>query len=288
MSPPRRDAGRGRGGPRAADGRRGGPAPGQRRAPGRSAPATGLGGEQVEGRRAVEELLSARSRAVRDVWVAQGSDPSPVLDRIVDLAGSRRIRVQWMARARLDAEARTEAHQGVIAHAEPLHEYDLEEVLTGPPGHPAFLVMLEGVTDPHNLGAVMRSAECAGATGVVLPRHSSARVTPTVAKAAAGAIEHLRVATVPGIPGALATLAKAGVWSVGLDAAAPRALWGLEVADRPVALVMGSEGKGLSRLARARCDLLVSIPQAGSVASLNVSAAAAVACFEVARARQRA
>ncbi len=284
MSPGRRDRPVRRAG--APGVRRAGPPSGPRRSPGRAAPATGLGGEQVEGRRAVEELLAARGRGVRDVWVAQGSDPSPVLDRIVELAGARRIPVQWMARARLDAEARTEAHQGVIAHAEALHEYDLDDVLTGPPGRPAFLVMLEGVTDPHNLGAVLRSAECAGATGVVLPRHSSARVTPTVAKAAAGAIEYLRVATVPGIPGALATLAKAGVWSVGLDAAAPRAVWGLEVADRPVALVMGSEGKGLSRLARARCDLLVSIPQSGSVASLNVSAAAAVACFEVARARQ--
>jgi 23S rRNA (guanosine2251-2'-O)-methyltransferase len=120
---------------------------------------------------------------------------------------------------------------------------------------------------------------------VVLPRHSSARVTPTVAKAAAGAIEHLPIATVPGIPGALTALSRAGVWSVGLDASAPRGLWGLEVADRPLALVLGSEGKGLSRLARARCDLLACIPRAGNLESLNVSAAAAVALLEVSRAR---
>jgi 23S rRNA (guanosine2251-2'-O)-methyltransferase len=244
-----------------------------------------LGGEQVEGRRAVEELLATRLRPVHDIWVAEGSDPSPVLERIVELATAGRVPVQWVGRGRIDGEARTEAHQGVLAHAGELPEASLEELIQGPPDRPAFLVCLEGVTDPHNLGAVLRSAECAGATGVILPRHSSARVTPTVAKAAAGAIEHLPIASVPGIPGALTTLGKAGVWSVGLDGAAPRPLFGLDVADRPLALVLGAEGSGLSRLARARCDLLVSIPQAGAVQSLNVSAAAAVACFEVARSR---
>ena len=252
---------------------------------GRTAFGAGLGGEQVEGRRAVEELLSSGRRRVRDVWVATGSDPSSGLDRIVALATEARVAVQWVARGRIDAEARTDAHQGVLAHAQPLLELDLEDLLELPGGAPPFLVLLEGVTDPHNLGAVMRSAEFAGATGVVLPRHSSARVTPTVAKAAAGAIEHLPIATVPGIPGALTALSRAGVWSVGLDASASRALWGLEVSDRPIALVLGAEGKGLSRLARARCDLLAAIPRAGHLDSLNVSAAAAVALFEVARTR---
>ena len=252
---------------------------------GRTSFGTGLGGEQVEGRRAVQELLTAGRRRVRDVWVAAGSDPSTGLEQIVALATAARVPVQWVARGRLDAEARTDAHQGVLAHAQPLPELDLEDLLEPAGGVAPFLVLLEGVTDPHNLGAVMRSAEFAGATGVVLPRHSAARVTPTVAKAAAGAIEHLPIATVPGIPGALTTLARAGVWSVGLDASARRPVWGLEVSDRPLALVLGSEGTGLSRLARARCDLLVAVPRIGHLDSLNVSAAAAVACFEVARRR---
>lgn len=247
----------------------------------------GLGGEQVEGRRAVQELLAARRRRVRDVWVVEGADPSPVLEAIVGLATSRRVPVRWMGHRQMEQEARTDSHQGVLAHADPLEEADLEELARGTPGRagPPFLVVLEGVTDPHNVGAVLRSAECAGATGVVLARHHAVHVTPTVAKAAAGAIEHVPIAVVPGIPGALSTLARAGVWSVGLDAGAPTSLFGLEVADGPVALVLGAEDRGLSRLARARCDLLVSIPRRGALESLNVSAAAAVACFEVARRR---
>ena len=249
--------------------------------------ARGLGGDQVEGRRAVHELLAARRRPVRDVWVVEGADPSSVLEGIVALAGSRRVPVRWMSRRQMEDEARTDSHQGVLAHADPLPEGDLDELAQGTPGRPGlpFLVVLEGVTDPHNVGAVMRSAECAGATGIVLARHHAVHVTATVAKAAAGAIEHLPIAVVPGIPGALASLARAGVWTVGLDAEARASLFGLELADRPLALVLGAEDRGLSRLARARCDLLVSIPRRGALGSLNVSAAAAVACYEVARRR---
>jgi 23S rRNA (guanosine2251-2'-O)-methyltransferase len=148
-----------------------------------------------------------------------------------------------------------------------------------------FLVVVDGVTDPHNLGAVLRTAQCAGATGAVLGRHRSVHVTATVAKAAAGAIEYLPIALVPGIPAALRRLADAGVWNVGLDAGAPGSLWGLPVATEPIAIVLGAEGAGLSRLAKARCQLLVSIPQAGPIESLNVAAAAALACFEVSRGR---
>lgn len=249
--------------------------------------ARGLGGEQVEGRRAVQELLAAGRRRVRDVWVVEGAEPSPVLEAIVALATRRRVPVRWMARRLMEGEARTDSHQGVLAHAEPLAEADLDDLARGTPGRPGppFLVVLEGVTDPHNVGAVMRSAECAGATGVVLARHRAVHVTPTVAKAAAGAIEHLPIAVVPGIPAALATLSREGVWSVGLDADAPAPLFGLELGDGPVALVLGAEDRGLSRLARARCDLLVSIPRRGAIGSLNVSAAAALACYEVARRR---
>ena len=144
---------------------------------------------------------------------------------------------------------------------------------------------LDGITDPGNFGAVLRTAECAGVTGIVLPRHRSARITPTVVKAAAGAVEHLRFATVPGIPSALRTLSSRDVWTVGLDAAGPRPLHELDLGDQAVALVLGSEGRGLSRLVAQRCDVLASIPLRGALGSLNVSAAAAVACFEIARRR---
>jgi 23S rRNA (guanosine2251-2'-O)-methyltransferase len=244
-----------------------------------------LGGDQVEGRRAVEELLSAMRRPVRDVWVAEGSDPSPVLERIVSLANTARVPVRWVNRSRLDAEARTESHQGVLAHAAPLEETSLEELAEVRGRTSPFLVVVEGVTDPRNLGAVLRSAECAGATGAVVARHSAVHVTAGVTKAAAGAVEHLRIAVVPGIPGALSVLGRLGVWTVGLDSEAPASLFDLDLADRPVALVLGAEDKGLSRLARQRCDVVVAIPRRGAIASLNVSAAAAVACFEVARRR---
>jgi 23S rRNA (guanosine2251-2'-O)-methyltransferase len=245
-----------------------------------------VGGEQVEGRRAVRELLAAGRRSVREVWLAEGVDDAPILDEIGELAAGAGVHVLRVARSRLAAAARTEAPQGVLAFATPLPDAGLERLAARADGGPApFLLVLDGVTDPHNLGALLRSAECAGATGAVLPRHRSAHVTPTVAKAAAGAIEYLQFAVVPGIPAALTGLAVAGVWTIGLDAEAPAALWSLEVATEPVAVVLGAEGRGLSRLTRQRCDLLVSIPQRGAIPSLNVSAAGALACFEVARRR---
>jgi 23S rRNA (guanosine2251-2'-O)-methyltransferase len=242
----------------------------------------GLGGDQVEGRRAVRELLAARRRRVRDVWLAEGVDDSPLIAEIIGLCEDARVPVRRVARTRLDAEARTEAPQGVLAHAEPLPEVDLEVLVKR---KPAFLLALDGITDPHNLGALMRTAESAGVTGIILPRHRSALVTATVAKAAAGAIEHLPIAVVPGLPAALASLREKGVWTVGLDADADSSLFDLHVATEPVALVLGAEGSGLSRLVRARCDVVVAIPQRGAIQSLNVAAAGALACYEVARRR---
>jgi 23S rRNA (guanosine2251-2'-O)-methyltransferase len=170
----------------------------------------------------------------------------------------------------------------VIARAEPLAPAKLDELLADPE---AFLVALDGVTDPQNLGAVLRTAEVAGATGAVLPRHRSAHLTPAAVKAAAGAIEHLPIALVPGVPHLLERASRAGVWTVGLDGAGKTPVFELEVADRPIVLVLGAEGRGLSRLTRQRCDVVASIPMRGRLASLNVAAAAAVACFEVVRRR---
>jgi 23S rRNA (guanosine2251-2'-O)-methyltransferase len=133
----------------------------------------------------------------------------------------------------------------------------------------------------------MRSAETAGASGVVLPRHRSARVTPVVAKAAAGAIEYLPIALVSGIPAALDRAARAGCWTVGLDERGDRNLYDLDLADQPIVLVLGAEGRGLARLTRDRCEMLVRIPLHGSVTSLNVAAAATLACHEVGRRRDK-
>jgi 23S rRNA (guanosine2251-2'-O)-methyltransferase len=245
----------------------------------------GVGGEQVEGRQAVRELLLAGKRRVKDVWMIDDLERAPILGDILELAAEARVPVKRVSRTQLEHAARSDAPQGILAHAAPLREVDLDDLLRPSSGHPPFLVAIDGVTDPQNLGAVLRTAECAGATGVVLPRHRVAHVTPTVAKAAAGAVEHLPIALVSGLPSALAHLKGLGVWTVGLDGAGDTPLFGLEVATEPVALVLGAEGKGLSRLVRERCDVLAAIPLRGALASLNVSAAAAIACYEIARRR---
>jgi len=238
-----------------------------------------LGGEQVEGRRAVRELLRARVRTVRSVQVSRRAEPDETLDEIVALAGPLLRRVAPEA---LRATARSDAHQGVVATAEPLRAADLDDLLGDPD---AFLVALDGVTDPQNVGAVLRTAETAGASGFVLPRHRSALVTPVVAKAAAGAIEYVPIALVSGIPAALERAARAGVWAVGLDERGERSLFDLTLAEQPIMVVFGAEGRGLARLTRKRCDVLVHIPVRGQIASLNVAAAAAVTCHELARRR---
>lgn len=246
----------------------------------------GLGGEQVEGRQAVRELLAARRRRVREVLLSERVEETDAIAEIVDLASEARVPVRRVPRERLDASAATESPQGVVARADPLSEADLDDLVA--PGDTApFLVILDGVTDPQNLGAIVRTAHCAGATGIVLPRHRGVHVTAAAAKAAAGAIEHVPMTIVAGIPAAMLELGRSGVWTVGLDADADQSLFDLEVADQPVALVLGAEGRGLARLTAERCDVLVAVPLFGNIASLNVHAAAAIACFEVARARFR-
>jgi len=289
VTPPR---GRPRGPGARGDGARGGTAraKGGSRRPGPHRPASReqseLGGDQVEGRRAVLELLSVGRRTVRQILLAEDQDPSAQLDRIEELAARLRVPVETVPRARLDSQARTEAPQGVLALAQPVEPVPLED-LCAPSrrGVTPFLLVAAGITDPRNLGALLRSAECAGVSGVVLPRHRSARLSPTVAKTASGAIEHLSFAVVGGIPAALSLMADLGVWSVGLAGESPQSLYDLPLGEGPIALVVGSEEKGLAPLVRRRCDAVACIPQHGSLPSLNVGVAGAVAAFEVARQR---
>jgi 23S rRNA (guanosine2251-2'-O)-methyltransferase len=240
----------------------------------------------VEGRQAVRELLVANRRTVRTLMMVEGMDAAAILDDIEALATKRRVRVDYVSRKRLDGVARTDGAQGVVALAKPVEEASLEQLCQpSRRGGLPFLLVVDGITDPHNLGALLRSAECAGVTGIVLPRHRSVHLSPTVAKVAAGAIEYLPMTLVPGIPAALQRLSTLGVWTVGLDETAPRPLYDLPVGEEPVALVLGSEDKGLAALTKKRCDALGSIPQHGSLSSLNVATAGAIACFDVARQR---
>jgi 23S rRNA (guanosine2251-2'-O)-methyltransferase len=238
--------------------------------------------QQVEGRRAVRELLLAERRRVHDLWLAADAAPSPILDEIEQLAAARRVRVRRVPVDQIERKARTDAPQGVVAFAAPIEAADFDALLQD---RGAFLVALDGVTDPQNLGAVLRTADATGATGAVLPTHRAVGLTPTVTKAAAGAVEYLPVAFVSGVPSALERATRAGVWCVGLDAHGATSVHELAVADQPLLLVLGAEGRGLSRLARARCDVVASIPMRGHLGSLNVSAAAAIACSEIARQR---
>ncbi|MCP5028535.1 MAG: 23S rRNA (guanosine(2251)-2'-O)-methyltransferase RlmB [Actinomycetia bacterium] len=248
----------------------------------------GLGGDQVEGRQAVRELLIAGSRSVQEIMMAAGMDPAPVLEDIVELAAERRVPIREVSRKDFDREAISGGAQGVMARARSLPELELDDLADTAAATAPFLLVVDGVTDPGNLGALLRSAEGAGVTGVILPRHRAVHITPTVAKSAAGAIEFLPMALVGGLPATLSRLRELGVWVIGLDGDADLPLDELRVIDEPVALVLGAEGAGLSRLVRQRCDALAAIPMHGNLNSLNVSAAGAVALFEIANRRRRA
>ena len=233
----------------------------------------------------MRELLIAGRRKAHEIWIATELEHDDGVADIVEIARAQRVPVTYVGRSKLEREARSEAPQGVLAHAGELPEADLGELLAQRTPLP-FLVAVDGVTDPGNLGAIVRSCDGAGVTGVLLPRHRAVHITPTVAKASAGAIEHVPLAIVPGLPNVLQQLSDAGVWIVGLDDGADRALDEIApLAIESICLVLGAEGSGLSRLVRDRCDSIVSIPMHGGVGSLNVSAAAALATCEVARSR---
>lgn len=284
MSPrpaPRRGAPKGRSPRQGGRPLTGGQVGGPRRTPNRDK--EGLGGEQVEGRHAVLELLKAKRRTIQRIYVAEAQDPSDVLDAIELEAQRQRVPVQVVSMARLDREARTEGHQGVLAFASRLETVALSSLLEH--AHP-FLLVCDGVTDPRNLGAMLRSADGAGVTGVVVPRHRSARISPSVTKTAAGAIEYLTFCDVGGVPAAIDQLNKAGVLTVGLAGDSKASLYELDLGSVPVALIVGGEEKGLAPLTRKRCSAVVAIPQLGRISSLNAGVAVSIAAFEVARQRK--
>lgn len=247
----------------------------------------GLGGDQVEGVHAVRELLVAGRRRVREVLISTDREEASALDDIRALAEQMQVSVSELGRSKLAAAAGTTSHQGVIARAAPLEQDELDTLLTGAgsgTGHP-FLLACDGITDPGNLGALLRTAECAGVTGVVLPRHRAVHISPAVTKAAAGAIEHLRFAIVGGLPAALARAEEHGVLVIGLDMGGDVSVHDLPPVDRPVLVVLGAEGRGLGRLARERCEVVASVPMVGATESLNVSVAGALALYEIVRRR---
>lgn len=242
-----------------------------------------IGGDQVEGIHAVKHLLLAKKRRVLELRLIEGSDESKPLSEIISLAKEAGVPIKNLSRASLLASAGSEAPQGVIAKAEELPLQDLEELLSNTPA-PSLLVALDGITDPYNLGAILRSAVSSGIKGVILPKHRSANIAPSCTKAAAGAIEYLDFCLTSGIPTALATLSKLNVTIIGLDGESDKSLFDLELHNsQDITLVLGSEGKGLGELTKKRCDQIFSIPMGSPIESLNVSAAAALSFYEIFR-----
>jgi 23S rRNA (guanosine2251-2'-O)-methyltransferase len=233
--------------------------------------------EQVYGRRAVREAMRGR-REVLEIWATERTLAAEPWLR----ENGRRVHVR--PERELSEAAQTRDHQGVVAWCEPYQYADAYELAAT---ESPLLVCLDQVSDPRNLGAVCRTAEGAGATGVVLPSHGSARVTSVVSHASAGAVEHLPVAVVTNLARYLADVKRGDLWVVGAAGDAPRSMWDADLAGG-LALVFGAEGKGLRPLVRRTCDDLVSIPLDGRVDSLNVSVAAAVLLFEAKRQRARA
>ena len=238
----------------------------------------------IEGRNAVTEALRAGT-AIDKIYLLKGEGDS-ALGHIASAARERGIVVSHADRRKLDAMSRTHAHQGVIAVAAVREYASVEDILAAAKakGEAPLVVICDELTDPHNLGAVIRTAECAGAHGVVIPKRRSAGLTAVVAKTSAGAVSHLPVARVANLSACLKELKRQGVWVFGADAAGDRVLYDADLKG-PAAIVIGSEGSGMGRLVAETCDFLVRIPMKGKLNSLNASAAAAILLYEAVRQR---
>jgi 23S rRNA (guanosine2251-2'-O)-methyltransferase len=254
-------------------------APGQmkRRIPRRTS--AGDGGARIaavgliHGRNAV--LEAARAGRVVKVYQASGLGHDPRLDEL-----ARLVRIEVVAAERLDVIA-PGVHQGVAAELQPRREWTLKDLLAT---NPSLLVALDSIMDPQNLGAILRSAEVAGSEGAIIPDHRSAPLSPAAVKASSGATELLRIAKVSGLPSAITEVKRSGIWCVALDPRGEMQAWEFDFTQR-VCVVIGSEGEGVHRLVKERCDARVRLPVKGHIASLNASAAAASLLYEVTRQR---
>lgn len=238
----------------------------------------------IEGRNAVTEALRA-GRSIDKIYIAKG-EVDKTLGHIASKARDQGVVVVETDRRKLDAMSVTHAHQGVIALAAVREYCSVEDILAiaDERGEPPFVILCDEISDPHNLGAILRTAECAGAHGVIIPKRRSAGLTSIVDKTSAGAAEHMAVARVPNLPAAIRELKERGLWVYGTAADAPSGMWDTDLTG-PLCLVIGSEGDGMGHLVAENCDFLLSIPMRGKVSSLNASAAASVVMYEVLRQR---
>ena len=239
----------------------------------------------IEGRNAVIEALRAGEQ-IDKIYLQKG-ETDKTLGHIASRARAAGVVVVEADRRKLDAMSRTHAHQGVIALAAVREYVSVESILqaASDKGEAPLLVICDEISDPHNLGAIIRTAECAGAHGVVIPKRRSAGLTAVVAKTSAGAVAHMPVARVPNLPALLKDLKKQGLWIFGTAAQGTTTLYDADLKG-PAAIIIGSEGEGMSRLVEENCDFLVSIPMRGKLNSLNASAAAAIMLYEAVRQRR--
>lgn len=240
--------------------------------------------DMITGRNAVLEALKS-DREIEKLIVAKGAEGS--IRKITGMAKDKKIPIQYREKAALDRIAGRNSHQGVIAQVSEYTYCTLDDILRRAEerGEDPFIMILDGLEDPHNLGAVMRTAECCGAHGIVIPKRRSAGITETVAKASAGAVEYMLCARVSNIGQAIDQLKERGMWVAACD------MGGKAYTEQDLtgglAVVIGSEGTGISRLVREKCDFVVSIPMKGKITSLNASNAAAILMYEVVRQRER-
>ena len=239
---------------------------------------------QLEGRNAVLEVLRS-GRDIEKVFVQKGNVEGTI-KRIVAQAAEKGVLIQETSRQKLDEMSQTKNHQGVIALAAAREYFSVEDILqtAAEKGEAPLIVICDELSDPHNLGAILRSAECAGAHGVIIPKRRSVGLTATVAKAAAGAVEYMKVAKVSNINNAIAELKEKGVWVFGTAAEGSIPMYKADLTG-PAAIVIGNEGDGMSQLVRKNCDVMVHIPMKGKITSLNASAAASILLYEAVRQR---
>lgn len=240
--------------------------------------------DKIEGRNPVIEALKS-DREIDKIMITKGAEGS--VKKIIGMAKDKKITVQYVEKQKLDQISESHAHQGVIAFVA-AHKYvDVTDILkrAEDKGEDAFIIILDEITDPHNLGSIMRTADAAGAHGVIIPKRRSVGLTGTVAKTSAGAIEYVPVAKVSNIAQTIEYLKAQGIWVMGADMAGKKKYYEEDMKGK-IALVIGSEGKGMGRLIKEKCDFLVNVPMKGKIGSLNASVAASILMYEVSRQRE--
>lgn len=252
---------------------------------GRSKQDTGVFREDIiEGRNAVIETLKSE-KTIEQIFVANG-EISGSINTILKLAKDKNVVVKRVDKRKLDQMSQTGSHQGVIAQVTPYKYFEVEDILqyAKQKGEKEFIVILDQIEDPHNFGSIIRTAETCGVHGIIIPKRRNVGVTPTVCKTSAGAVEHMKIAKVSNINNTIDELKKYGIWVYGADMEGESYYFNSKL-DGRVALVIGSEGKGISKLTKDKCDMLLKIPMIGKISSLNASVAGGILMHEVLKQR---